>query len=239
MVNEPLAHQVMDAEEITRLLGMIAAFDGRTSGASEVLAWQEIAARGRWTYDEARAAVLKHFEEDHEKWLMPGRVNKIIRETRQDSFMRQPVATAYGDVVAEETIRQRLMALFRGEKSRSKARSKERRRLVLAHEDLRKALCAPLIGYSRPENWNGWIPPESDSSGARNDSSRRAALVALVAEAERRAQAAEPPATTGEGEPPVVEPPDPKESDEVYERALAKARSEGSAERRRDRLGRS
>ena len=44
-------------------------------------------------------------------------------------------------------------------------------------------LCAPPLSYARPEQWNGFIPPET-YNGARNESPRRKALLALVAEAE-------------------------------------------------------
>lgn len=77
-------------------------------------------------------------------------------------------------------------AMFAMAKVQSKADSERRRKLVLSHPDLAKELCSFVIGYSKPENWNGWIPPELDSYGALNDSPRRAALVRLVAEAEGR-----------------------------------------------------
>lgn len=84
----------MTEQEVGMLLARIAAFDGRTSGASEIHAWALIAERGRWTMDEATEQVVKFFERDQPGWLMPGKVNQMIREDRQDKHMRTPVHPA-------------------------------------------------------------------------------------------------------------------------------------------------
>lgn len=63
-----------------------------------------------------------------------------------------------------------------------------RRRLVLAHEDLAKRLTEPPLAHSAPERWTGFVPPAT-CAGAINTSPVRAQLVAIVAEAERRARA--------------------------------------------------
>jgi hypothetical protein len=81
-------------------------------------------------------------------------------------------------------------AAFATAKVQSKALTEHRRKLVLSHPDLAAKLCSYVVGYSKAENWNGWIPPELDSYGARSDSPRRAALVAILAEAELRTEEA-------------------------------------------------
>ena len=53
---------------------------------------------------------------------------------------------------------------------------------VLAHPDLAARLTADPIGYKTPEQWNGFIPPDS-FNGQHNRSPRREALLELVAEA--------------------------------------------------------
>lgn len=89
--------------------------------------------------------------------------------------------------------------------------SAARRDLVLRHPDIARRLTEPPIGYRRPEDWTGWIPPaalESEAcqhcrtdpgkGGCRrpghtarmNDSARRAALVDIHTQALRREQAA-------------------------------------------------
>lgn len=189
----------MDLEEVSRLLGMIAAFDGRTSGQGELHAWNEIAQRGKWTYAEARAQVLNYFESDQgERWLMPGRLNTMIRMQRQDDMARRPIAPLDRDAdAALEASTQRdrsaVMALWQASKTEQKRICQERIKLVLAHPDLAEQLKSNLIGYTRPENWNGYIPPAEipGPAGAPgyyvpNPSPRRAALVALVDEAQRR-----------------------------------------------------
>jgi len=67
-----------------------------------------------------------------------------------------------------------------------RAKDDARKRLVLQYDDLAVAL-KQAHGLSSPDKWNGRIPPELLPSGARNPSPIRAALLAIVAEAERRA----------------------------------------------------
>lgn len=62
------------------------------------------------------------------------------------------------------------------------------RGLVLAHPDLAERLTIWPVGYTAAQNWNGYIPPlmTCAEAGRRNDSARRAALIAIVAEAMER-----------------------------------------------------
>lgn len=186
-------YQGMSAGVMAELLALIQSFD-RTFVPDDVdvRTFVGVARDYRWTQHEA-ATVIRKWGADHPEGqrMDASLLNRLIREHRQDQLLRRPVATAYGPAVAEETLRQRLMAVWQQEKRRSKGLSQARRALVLKHPDLAAQLCSSLIGYSKPENWNGWIPPEllaPDASGnaAKNDSHRRAALVRLVAEAQAR-----------------------------------------------------
>lgn len=68
---------------------------------------------------------------------------------------------------------------------------RESRASVLRHPDIAERLTAEPLDYARPEQWNGFIPPEL-FNGERNRSGRRDALLALVADArEADRQAAE------------------------------------------------
>jgi hypothetical protein len=67
--------------------------------------------------------------------------------------------------------------------------SKVNRAAVLAHPDLAAQLTQPPIGYDKPEQWNGYVPPPT-FNGAHNDSHRREALAALVLEAHIRQEVA-------------------------------------------------
>lgn len=85
----------------------------------------------------------------------------------------------------------------------------QRKARVLAHPDLARRLVTEL-GYQRPEQWNGYVPPLIINPGAsevlthngtpnrnggrsagqqQNDSPRRAALIAICREAYKREQA--------------------------------------------------
>lgn len=88
----------------------------------------------------------------------------------------------------------------------------ERRARLLRYPDLTKRLVTEL-GYTKPEQWNGYIPPRPDAYAEReilhdtsgyvnpdrvrtpgqqvNDSPRRAALVDIAAEAMRRESASD------------------------------------------------
>jgi hypothetical protein len=61
----------------------------------------------------------------------------------------------------------------------------ERRERVLGHPDLAARLTEEPIGYGRPEQWNGFVPPLV-WNGQFNDSPRRAALAEICAEALKR-----------------------------------------------------
>ncbi|MCM1943180.1 hypothetical protein NC239_33755 [Streptomyces sp. G3] len=61
-----------------------------------------------------------------------------------------------------------------------------RRGLVLRYPDLAEKLTQAPINHSRPDVWNGFIPPATDCTGAINTAPCRPALLALVAEAEAR-----------------------------------------------------
>lgn len=72
----------MKRAETAALLGMMAAFDRRTIGDADVIAWTD-ALDGRVTFPVAQEAIRRHFRESTD-WLMPARVialsKVIIRE---------------------------------------------------------------------------------------------------------------------------------------------------------------
>lgn len=67
--------------------------------------------------------------------------------------------------------------------------ARARRAMILRHPDLAAKLAELPLGPASPEQWTGAIPPEL-FNGVRNDSPRRPAILALLAEAERREAAA-------------------------------------------------
>lgn len=85
-----------------------------------------------------------------------------------------------------------LTRLLKQARAAGAAENARRRALVLKHPDLAERLTQPPISHTTPEHWTGYIPPAHDPEtfgGGRpiNTSPIRAALAALVAEAEQRA----------------------------------------------------
>jgi hypothetical protein len=84
-----------------------------------------------------------------------------------------------------------LIRLIKQARAAAHAENKRRRALVLRYPELAARLCEPPIRHTTPEHWTGYIPPAYDApalGGAEpiNTSPARAALVALLAEAEAR-----------------------------------------------------
>lgn len=153
---------------LARLLRAHGPVDG-----DDLLAFYDVAITERWNAHEIQTQLS-----DGE--FTPAALGERIRQARQDRD--EPALAPPSQPVTTETF----MRLFAEAAEKSRVDSARRRELVLKHPDLRDQLVGYLIGYSKPENWNGWIPPATDAKGARNNSPRRAALIALVAEAERR-----------------------------------------------------
>lgn len=91
----------------------------------------------------------------------------------------------------------------------------KRRLRVLAQPDIARRLTQPPLAWTRPENWNGYIPP--GTWGERlNDAPERAALLAILAdviEAEKAPAEELPEEPAYDEESPLEEPP-PEELDE-------------------------
>ena len=68
--------------------------------------------------------------------------------------------------------------------------NQHRRAAALKHPDLAARLTQPPLSWSRPERWNGYIPPRMWQESP-NDSPRRVALVEIAAEAMARELAEE------------------------------------------------
>lgn len=84
-----------------------------------------------------------------------------------------------------------LVRLMKQARAEAHAENARRRALVLKHPDLAARLCEPPIRHTTPEHWTGYVPPAHDAPGVGGDlplntSPARAALAALVTEAEAR-----------------------------------------------------
>lgn len=65
----------MDEGQVARVLAKMAAFDRRTLGPSDVLAWHEVI--GDLGFDDAMRAVNKHYSESDE-WLQPATLRRLV-----------------------------------------------------------------------------------------------------------------------------------------------------------------
>jgi hypothetical protein len=76
----------MTLEETVDLLTVATAFDRRTVGEGDVIAWH--AAIGDLGLDDARAAAIAHYR-DSTEWIMPGHVRQRVRAMRSERLARE------------------------------------------------------------------------------------------------------------------------------------------------------
>lgn len=95
----------MNRNQVVDLLTAISAYDNRKPNEGAIIAWGTAAEMGRWTLDEAVAAVKAHFFEET-AYLMPAHVAKRIKDARQDRALRAEVlAIESGPVFPEAQAR--------------------------------------------------------------------------------------------------------------------------------------
>lgn len=80
----------MNRNEVIDLLSIVQAFDKRTVGEPDVIAWEDSAKRGRWTYDEAAEAVKDYYARttSERPFIMPSHITNAIRRNREYESMR-------------------------------------------------------------------------------------------------------------------------------------------------------
>jgi hypothetical protein len=103
----------MTRDEIITLLQIIAVNDGReVDNETTVTVWMESARRARWTFEEAKEAVLDHFAHSSE-WLKQGHVTERIRANRRQPAPVSELRAVSGPAPASEEQRARAMAIVR------------------------------------------------------------------------------------------------------------------------------
>lgn len=75
----------MNKAECAQLLTVVATYDRRTLGETDVVAWQQ--ALGDLRFEECRDAVVKHYATATD-WVMPAHVRRLVLAARQDNAMR-------------------------------------------------------------------------------------------------------------------------------------------------------
>lgn len=78
-------YQPLSQDQVAALVAVAMAYDNRSPGEANLLAWAEAATRARWTFDAAREAIHEHYATSTD-FLMPGHVTALIKQAR-----RQPV----------------------------------------------------------------------------------------------------------------------------------------------------
>lgn len=76
----------MTPDETIDLLTVAAAFDRRTTGESDVMAWH--AAVGDLDFGDSRAAVIAHYQQSRD-WVMPADVRTRVKAMRRDRLARE------------------------------------------------------------------------------------------------------------------------------------------------------
>lgn len=88
----------MTPDEVIDLLTAAAAFDRRTVGMADAMAWQAVV--GDLPYDDALAAVRAHYTESTD-WLMPAHVRIRVRAMRRDRLERTPLPAPAAELTGE------------------------------------------------------------------------------------------------------------------------------------------
>ncbi|MCF3939929.1 hypothetical protein [Gordonia tangerina] len=68
----------MNRNEVIDLLTAASAYDRRTIGEGDVVAWSEAAHRAGWTFPKALDALHEHYAKTSQ-WLMPGHITERLR----------------------------------------------------------------------------------------------------------------------------------------------------------------
>lgn len=94
----------MTPPEAAVLLGVCAAYDRRTIGEADAIAWSQ--ALDDITLDEGRQAVVAHYR-DHREWIMPADVRARVRRARDRRLTARPLPPPDPDLTANPGAYQR------------------------------------------------------------------------------------------------------------------------------------
>lgn len=140
---------------------------------------------------KARRALVSVDAETEPPNVDPNNVPLYLRQIRTHrrnvATGQTPAIPALTAAVTEADIsamrqQEDLAAFIKQTGKEAAARCAARVQIVGRHPDLVEQV-AQLLGRT---NWNGYVPPEFDATGRRNDSPNRIRLLAILAEAEQR-----------------------------------------------------
>lgn len=161
-------------QQIVLLLAAATGYDNRKAGQANLLAWGEASDRGHWTFEQALEAIHDHYART-DAFITPALISKYVRTMRE-----------HAEALADQEERRALEGapvrdwrpIWQKELAEAKQRRENRRAAVLAHRDLRDALCQPPINFRDPQQWWGHLP--------QADTPRGKALHDIAAEAHYR-----------------------------------------------------
>ncbi|ALG06835.1 hypothetical protein [Kibdelosporangium phytohabitans] len=101
----------MTEDEIRALLAVAMSYDNRRPGDANVAAWQESAARAKWTFPEAVNAIKDYYTNttDPRPFVMPSHVTAALRQGRRQPAPYTAIESASP---ASEEHKQRMKALI-------------------------------------------------------------------------------------------------------------------------------
>jgi hypothetical protein len=170
----------MIPSQTATLLALIAGYDQRTVGESDVIAWH--AALHDLDITTCRDAVITHYRNtDHR--ITPAQIRYLTRALRNN-----PAPARATDTAADPAQwRKRISTAA----AHAVAINQRRRNLVLAHPDIAAKLTQPPLHLKDPRHWDGSIAQatyEGANGPIPNNSPIRSQLQAIVQEAAERAR---------------------------------------------------
>ena len=165
----------MSPNEIIDLLSLAAAYDQRTVGQADVTAWHAVLFK--LDSDEAQAAVIAHYQDSTVR-LMPADIYKRCRPQATRHLTSVPAPEVHeGPADPDRWHRMWEQAILT-----AAAESEARRAVVLADPEIARRLRDRPLGFRHPEQWTGFVPPETFNR-SRNKAPEREALAGIVGDA--------------------------------------------------------
>lgn len=126
----------MTLDETIDLLSVAAAFDRRTVGKSDAMAWH--AALGDLQFEDSRQAVVGHYRDTRE-WIMPADIRTRVKAIRRDRIARQITPAPPAELTDEP--------------GRYKAAIEASVHRIANGFSVRKAIVAPVREVAPPAEW--------------------------------------------------------------------------------------
>lgn len=177
-------YQGMSKAVMARLLARVAAYDRRfVPGEADVEAFTDVAAEWRWTAHEVETQIRKWGGTRRpEEGMEPAMLNRLIRDARQDSSMRNAAAPRPGVAGGYSASPEMWMEAWQHRAAVGRKVNQQIRDAVGQYPDLVERLEARPMPV-KFESWTGWYPSDTTAFGGPNDSPRAAKIRGIAEEA--------------------------------------------------------